>query len=1328
MDSAFGNGGNAIAALSEGSARGNSLAVQRDGKIVVAGSYDTGARLEFALARYLPDGKLDPAFGTLGVVTTDFGSGKNEAYSVALQGDGKIVAAGYAWNGFNYQLAVARYGAEGKLDTTFGGDGKVTTAVGNQNDVGQSVRVQNDGRILVAGHSYNGTNNDFALVRYEPDGRLDTSFGNGGKVSTSVGSDHDEIRSAAIQTDGKIVVAGSSRKATDDDIALARYHANGTLDTEFGNGGKVVTSIGSYNDFGYGLVLQNDGKIVVGGYTFNGSDTDFALLRFRADGVRDTAFGNDGLVQTPIGKYGDFGLGLALQSDGKLIVGGYSVGNGNYDFALARYLADGKLDTAFGNGGKLTTMVGNGNDVGTSVAVQPDGKILVAGYSDDAAGRSGFALVRYLGTTEPEIAVEQPEGNNLTDGSATVSFGNRAVPGAGSTLEFTVRNASSTTLTGLAVSKAGTNAGDFALDALGATTLAPGASTTFTVTFTPGELGLRKASLHIASNDADENPFDIALTGKGVLPPQITTASPLPSGMTGEPYSFNLVASGGTEPYTWSVSSGALPAGLALSSLGILSGTPTAAGDGAFSVRVRTDESLEAVKELAITIQEMITWTNVAGGNWTDKTNWSPNKVPTLTSIVLINRPGTYTVTLNYNAQCQSLQLGGAPGTQSLDWKYGGFTGTMAVETNAVVNLAGGSLTLTGVVDNRGRILWPAGQLVTWHFDDNSVLLNRPEGLLDLQGHGAFAGGSPLTSTVHNEGIMRKSSDAGEIIVYRGVRLENAGLLDVQTGQLELQGLESSNVVTVASGAVIEMTRGVFNFQPGHSFGGTGTWWIHGTPTVNGTLDGDVAFTVAEAGEFNAQLSGAMWWTNGTFKGNLTLDKGAVLNLSSASMSGQITNYGQLIWSGRGAWYWYEIARLENMAGGVLEVTGDNTLALPPGASINNYGTIRKSGGTNFTSFRGQNAYNNYGLLDVRSGRLEFLHGLTSRGTINVAQNASVEFHGYDVNLGPNHKFTGEGTCAFGASSLHITGPIDGTVTFQMEYGTVFNATLNAPMVWKYGNPSGSLTVGTRGVLTMLAPGNLSGTLTNYGTVLWQSPQAASWRWSDNTRFYNASSGVFDMQGDHRFYGSFTNMAFENAGIFRKSKGTATAFVDSGFAFTNSGTLDVQSGKLWFRSPFAQTTSGTIRVSIGGVTPITQYSQVQFDKPPVFAGRFVSGTSGGFRPAAGASFAVLNYPSAVGGFGALSSIDLGSGLSLKPQFLPTSLVLTAVQSAALPSLAVTRVPDALRITLPEGYSDWRLFSATNIAEPAWELVPLAPGTTVDLPTTKPQEFFRLKAP
>jgi hypothetical protein len=288
----------------------------------------------------------------------------------------------------------------------------------------------------------------------------------------------------------------------------------------------------------------------------------------------------------------------------------------------------------------------------------------------------------------------------------------------------------------------------------------------------------------------------------------------------------------------------------------------------------------------------------------------------------------------------------------------------------------------------------------------------------------------------------------------------------VQTGSLELQGLDSSNVVSVASGAVVEMTKGTFNFRSGHSFGGTGTWWLHGSPAVNGVLDGKVLFAVDGDAQFDAQVAGAMWWTNGNWSGNFTVAKSGLVSFESMHLSGLMTNYGQLKWTGRpGALYWPETGRLENMAGGLFEVTYDRDLYLPPGASFNNYGTILKSGGTSQSSFRGQYAYTNYGLIDVRVGRLEFLHGLASSGAINVAQNADLYFHGYDVILGPEHKFTGQGTCTFGASTLRITGPLDGTVTFQMEYGTDFDATLNAPMIWKYGTQSGNLTIGNRGVL-----------------------------------------------------------------------------------------------------------------------------------------------------------------------------------------------------------------------------------------------------------------------
>ncbi len=174
---------------------------------------------------------------------------------------------------------------------------------------------------------------------------------------------------------------------------------------------------------------------------------------------------------------------------------------------------------------------------------------------------------------------------------------------------------------------------------------------------------------------------------------------------------------------------------------------------------------------------------------------------------------------------------------------------------------------------------------------------------MDLQGHGSLYNGMTLPSSFDNEGTVQKSFDTGEIRVTSGVDFSNAGLLDVQTGRLSLQGLDSSNVVNVARGAVLEMTKGTFNFLAGHRFGGTGTWWVHGSPTLNGVLDGQVLFTVSEAGRFDARLAGSMWWTNGNFAGNLTVDQPGSLTFTTMSMRVFMTNYGRLTWAGpSGAW------------------------------------------------------------------------------------------------------------------------------------------------------------------------------------------------------------------------------------------------------------------------------------------------------------------------------------------------------------------------------------------------------------------------------------------
>jgi uncharacterized delta-60 repeat protein len=231
-----------------------------------------------------------------------------------------------------------------------------------------------------------------ALVRYNANGALDTGFGTGGKVKAPPGS----ANAAALQRDGKILAAGAVPSGAATDFALARYNPNGTLDASFGTGGKVTTSIGPGNDSISGIGVQADGKIVVGGTTFNGTSEDFAVARYNANGSLDTTFGSGGKVTTSLGAFNDRANDLALQPDGKIVVVGNTFKSKDAAaFAVVRYNANGTLDPTFGTGGKVITAVG-ANDFAAAVAIQPDGKVLVAGNTSDLV-HTDLALVRYHG-------------------------------------------------------------------------------------------------------------------------------------------------------------------------------------------------------------------------------------------------------------------------------------------------------------------------------------------------------------------------------------------------------------------------------------------------------------------------------------------------------------------------------------------------------------------------------------------------------------------------------------------------------------------------------------------------------------------------------------------------------------------------------------------------------------------------------------------------------------------------------------------------------------------------------------------------------------------
>jgi uncharacterized delta-60 repeat protein len=353
---------------------------------------------------------LDSTFGVNGLVVTEFFGGLDEAKAVLIQRDGRIVAVGTVDEGRpNANFGLARYNLDGRLDSSFGSGRKVITDFFGNIDFGLDAVLQPDGKIVAAGETFNPvTGTDFALARYNSDGSLDATFGIGGKVTTDFFGSLDQAFAVTVQPDGKIVLAGGAVNNSRflSMFALARYNSDGGLDSTFGSGGKVTTSIGILS-LVFDVIIQPDGKIIAAGYGTSGDangGTDLALARYNADGSLDTAFGVGGKVTLDIDGSNDNVRGLALQRNGKIVAAGSAtIGHRpDTDFVVARFNTDGSVDSSFGTNGKVTTDFAGKNtdedlDSAYAVAIQSDGKIVAAGTTLASDGNFDFMLARYLG-------------------------------------------------------------------------------------------------------------------------------------------------------------------------------------------------------------------------------------------------------------------------------------------------------------------------------------------------------------------------------------------------------------------------------------------------------------------------------------------------------------------------------------------------------------------------------------------------------------------------------------------------------------------------------------------------------------------------------------------------------------------------------------------------------------------------------------------------------------------------------------------------------------------------------------------------------------------
>lgn len=362
----------------------NDVAIQADGKIVavgVTGEYDA---TDFAIVRYNTDGSLDTTFGPdqTGIVITDFSGVGNDANAVAIQSDGRLVVSGWVKNSSGgNDLAVARYDPSGNLDPSFGSGGKTTVSGAC---IGYGLAIDSDSNIVVMG----GGGAGFCVARFTPSGSLDTNFGTGGIASVSGGG-----WTGTLQPDGKILVVGSvDNKFTGLDFAVARFTSSGALDTSFGTGGVAAADFFRRSDVVRGVAVDAQNNIVLSGSirTSNEywSSANFGLARFTPSGQLDTTFGTSGKVHTDFYANWDEGYTVGIQPDGKIVAAGFALTGGSSTspvyFALARYNTDGTLDTSFGcaGTGKVTTNAGGHDNYAYGVVLDGvDYKIIQVGTS-----------------------------------------------------------------------------------------------------------------------------------------------------------------------------------------------------------------------------------------------------------------------------------------------------------------------------------------------------------------------------------------------------------------------------------------------------------------------------------------------------------------------------------------------------------------------------------------------------------------------------------------------------------------------------------------------------------------------------------------------------------------------------------------------------------------------------------------------------------------------------------------------------------------------------------------------------------------------------------
>lgn len=443
LDAGFGTGGKVSTKVGTLSDIARDIALQPDGKILICGSTADVLTFNnpsyFVLARYAVDGKLDLTFGSTGVITTDVNADEENdiARSLAILPNGRIVVAGYSAVSLASKISVVRYRASGLIDNTFGKNGALTTEVKGYGNFCTKIQILPDQSLMLSGMAENIDFKDVFLVKLRSAGVVDSTFGLNGRVIRSLSPKDDNAWSMALRTDGRILVAGDTRAdgAFYTDATLLQFNANGSKDASFGDDGVVLADLGTSEDKAHALLLLPDGKLFLGGQTYNQEGfNDWAMVQYQANGMPDAAFGVQGVKTQRFPPATDALLNaLALRPDGKVLAAG-SIGN---KAAMAMLTPDGALENTFGQGGKTLVEGIKGASFSAAEAL-PDNKVLAAGYEYDDNTLPQALLMRFQADGLPDASFGilgkvvspgwywnqlkvLPDGKILTVGSSTAA-------------------------------------------------------------------------------------------------------------------------------------------------------------------------------------------------------------------------------------------------------------------------------------------------------------------------------------------------------------------------------------------------------------------------------------------------------------------------------------------------------------------------------------------------------------------------------------------------------------------------------------------------------------------------------------------------------------------------------------------------------------------------------------------------------------------------------------------------------------------------------------------------------------------------------------------